>query len=517
MNQDTCARNVHRWSGQGSLQGGRWVSRAAGAVLVSLVLASCGSTVQVRSTGALGSDGLGGPLSTDGTLSGTPDGTATVGGTGVPLPQGTGGTTPAGGSTGRTVTPGQSTTAPGGAGVPAPGVASRKDPIKIGVIITPGLDQAAKVFGIDGLSTGDTKAQAEAVVAWIRAHGGLGGHPITLYSYAIDMGAGSPAAAQNKACTAMTQDYKVRYVVTVLARVEVLTACLAKSGVGLLADGSGLGDKAMAKYAHVLGNPGEIAPGRTMSVLVDDLWKRGWLNSTSRVGVLADDGTDGHDTVNGPLSAALRRHGLSIANTQYVNPNNGDGGSSQSGSAVLQFRSAKVDRIIPVLYSPLYFMQTAESQGYHPAYALYSSLGPGALLEGAVPKDQLKNAAGIGWQPNLDIGKGTRPGPVSSRETLCFDIMKKAGQGSTSSTVKGFQAQVCDVLFYLKDLADRLPSVPSDLLTSGRALLRDDFLSASTFRVDVTNRTDGVAGYRALAYRQDCSCFQYVSPVVATS
>ena len=40
----------------------------------------------------------------------------------------------------------------------------------------------------------------------------------------------------------------------------------------------------MARYADFLGNPGEFAAGRKMSVMVDDLWKRGWLTPASKVG-----------------------------------------------------------------------------------------------------------------------------------------------------------------------------------------------------------------------------------------
>jgi hypothetical protein len=389
-------------------------------------------------------------------------------------------------------------------------------PIRVGVIYTPGLDAAASAIGIKGLSTGDTKAQAQAVVSWINAHGGLGGHPIQLYSYAMDMSASSPDAAQEAACTAMTQDYKVRYVITILTLQPVMMPCLAKYGVGMLDDETSLGDATMAKYAGFLANPGEIAPGREMSVMVEDLWNRGWLTSRSKIGILAADSTDGHAVVDGALAAALHRHGLKAVNTQYVNPNGGDGGSSQSSSAALRFRSSGVDRIIPVQYSPLYMMLAASNQHYYPAYALYSVLGPGALLETAAPPDQLVNSAGIGWQPFLDIGKGTKPGPVSARETLCFAIMKRAGQATTSATAEGFQVQICNVLFYLKDLSGLEPTAPPDLLASGRVLLGKNFVSADTFRTDVTHRTDGVAGYRSLAYETNCKCFQYVSPVRPT-
>ena len=54
------------------------------------------------------------------------------------------------------------------------------------------------------------------------------------------------------------------------------------------------------------------------------------------------------------------------------------------------------------------------------------------------------------------------------------------------------------------------------MLTAGRGLIGAGFVSADTFRTDLTRRTDGVAGYRRLAYQQSCSCFQYVSPVLPT-
>jgi hypothetical protein len=53
-------------------------------------------------------------------------------------------------------------------------------------------------------------------------------------------------------------------------------------------------------------------------------------------------------------------------------------------------------------------------------------------------------------------------------------------------------------------------------MTSGRKQLGAGFVSPSTFRVDVTNRTDGMAGYRPLAFLDDCSCFQYTGPLVKT-
>jgi len=488
------------------------------AVAVAGAVAGCGSTVQMRST-ALGSDGLTPAGGSAQELTGAAGGSTSAqsgGATGSSA-----GGAAAGGAAGAvngTAAPaaGGSSSSTGTASTGTRGVAA-KEPIRIGVVYASGIGAAAAAMGIPGLATGDNKAQAEAVFNWINAHGGLGGHPIKGYYWDAAQNQGSNAEqTMQLACAGLTQDDHVQYVQSIAGIPLSGMACFVKAGVGILDDETGLGDADMAKYAAHLGNSGEIAPGRMTALVVDDLWQRGWLKATSKVGIFSADSSGAHSVVDQYLIPALRRHGLTSAKTIYVNPDAGDGGSSGSSSAALQYKAAGVDRIIPVLYSPLFLMHAASTQDYHPGYAVYSNVGPGALLETAAPPDQLPNAVGIGWQPYLDIGKGNMPGPVSPRETLCFDIMKKAGQASTSATTKGFEVQVCNALFYLMDLANKLPSMPADLLTSGRALIGRSFVPADTFRVDVTHRPDGVAGYRDLAYQQACGCFQYVSGVRST-
>ena len=51
-------------------------------------------------------------------------------------------------------------------------------PVKVGVLYLDGVDAFATALGLDGLSTGDTVAQAKALVAHINKHGGLGGRQV---------------------------------------------------------------------------------------------------------------------------------------------------------------------------------------------------------------------------------------------------------------------------------------------------------------------------------------------------
>ena len=496
--------------------GARRRSRAAAlAALVALALTGCGSTVQLRTTGTVAQGGeLGGGLTTDGSLSGSTGGPAAAGTGGLTAP-GTGGVAAPGTTGGTTGTDVVGPTAPGSTAGPArPRGPVSRTPVKIGVITQQGLESAAKTFGLDGVTTGDTRKQVEAVLAWIKANGGLAGRPVQLFQYDADLSAGSGDAVMTQACTAFTQDTKVDFVLTVLSGLKVLAECLKKNGVGLLANNTNFADSTMANYSPILANPSELGSGRMYQLLVDHLWSTGWLTASSKVGIIARDDNDGREFVERSLRPALKKHGLTPKVERFINDKGGDGGSGASGNAVLGFRAEDVDRVIPAGYSPLYFMTAAESQGYRPAYAMVSAQGP-TLHEQLASPNQLKNSQGIGWQPYLDINKGTRPGAVSSRETLCFDLMRKAGQTATSSVVKGFQAQVCDLLLYLKDLADLRPDLPDDLLTSARVQLGSRYVSPATFKVDVSRRTAGVAGYRPLAYRDDCECYQYAGPLVS--
>ena len=475
------------------------------ALLVALPLAGCGTTVPGAGLdtaartdavgsgltapgpggGALGAPQQGGDASTGARPTGTAPGSG--GPDGVPsIAQGNG--TSASG-------PGQGT-----------GRASHA-PVRVGVLYVDGADTVASSLGISGLSTGDAVAQARAVVRYLNTKGGLAGRPIQLYEGRIDaaQAAQSSEGAYAAACAALTQDAKVAYVVSYVNLSASKLACYADRGVTVLDDQSAVLDGAGAKYATVFGGPGELALGRAADELVDALWRRGWLSSRSVVGTLVPDTTDGAEIETHYLVPALKRHGL----TPAVRIRSTGADAANQNANVVKLRSSGVDRVIPMGQSPLFLMNAAESQGYRPAYAVNSGFGPGALLETAAPRAQLAGAAGIGWSKYLDIGAGTKPGPVSSNETLCFALMREAGQQSTSGTTQAFQVALCDVLMFLKTAADRF-GVTSDLLDQVRSQGLA-FLPADAYAIRMRpGRADGVAAYRDVAFQAGCSCFQYV-------
>jgi len=476
----------------------------------ALALTACGTTVPTSALQAAGlgaADGLGPATRQDapgspgsgvnpGALASSagPAGSTGGGAVSAPLSQGASGSGPLSSSSGP--------------------VAKSAVPVKVGILYISGADTVASSFGISGLSTGDTVAQSKAVAGYLNAHGGISGRQVQL-SYGelkASQMSSDPDSAHAAACAQLTQDDKVAYVMSYVQLTTNQLACYAKAGVTVLDDQSSTPDAAGAKYAATFGSPGELALGRAARELVEALWRRGWLTAKSKVGTLVFDTPDGIDLETHYLKPALAEHGLTPVTARE---SSGIDGANQN-STVLHFRSAGVDRVIPLGANPLFLMNAAESQGYRPWYALTSTFGPGALLESAAPPNQLHHAAGIGWSKYLDIGSGTKPGAVSPNETLCFAIMKANRQQSSQATVQAFQVALCNVLFFLKAAGERY-GLSATLLdrvrSSGLA-----FGPADAFAIRmVAGRADGVAAYRDLVYSDACSCFQYDGGNRATS
>ena len=483
-----------------------WVAAAA----LALVTSACGSTVQTTGADGVlagGEGALGAPVGTIDPLTGQPVAPGATGGASGSLGgavSGDTGTTGSTGGTGGTAAPGT----PGAPGSTAPGgvPAAPSTPLKVGVYYASGVNEAAEAIGLGALSVGDTKAQATAIANAINAAGGLAGRKIQLFfADASQYGTDANAAYQG-ACAQLVEDDQVDMLITFAGMTVGSYECFVKAGVGVINDISNVPDDVQAKYASLTGAPGDLSPHRLVRTLVDHLVASKWLTKSSTIGVYTYDDAQNQATVNGPLKEALAKYGLAWKTVVSVDDQQA---SSQGGSVVLKFASAGVDRVLSISASPLFVMQAAENQGYRPDYSIQSSYGPGALLESTAPKAQLEGSAGIGWSPYYDIGKGKKPGPVSPQETRCFDIMTKAGQQTTSNTTKAFQTTMCNMFFYLEQAAAKIGSAPDDILARARAALRDTFVPASTFKVDVTDHVDGVAAVRALTFDSGCSCFQY--------
>lgn len=503
-------------------------SRLALGLLACSLLAACGSTVQARSTGsdAVGSGlsvGAQDPLSGGGQqVPGAPSpgsqSAASSGSTGgVPSVNGGASSVGAGTSTGAgnpAGSSGNASTSVGGRGPVAPA--------EVGIAYFSDAATFGKALGAN-YDTGDQKRQADDMVAYVNSHGGLGGRRITPVYFALKLTSSTPySESLSAACSAFTQDHHVVAAMFVTANApNDLAKCLAAKGIPYLAGGFYLHDTRTLQEIPTLIAPYEGASDRSAAALVRELIASGALTSKSRVGVMSYEYPGAQRAYSEGIAPVLKAKGISstlyTVNYPASTPDIANSASAIQG-IVLHMRSDGVDTVL--FLAPggeSIFMTQAENQGYRPHYGLSSIDTPVNLTQGGgTPAAQLKGATGIGWEPTGDVGTYGKPHPAGDNPTrqLCRNLMSKNGD-ITGNFAEFSSQQFCDAFLVLQQAAQTTSgNVTSVTLARAVASLGTRHESSVTFSTLLTpHRRAGVAQYRALAYNDGCSCFQYSGPL----
>jgi len=483
-------------------------------LIAPLALAACGSTVQVAGQTARGGDGL--TLSGSGVAASGSSGTT---GLSLPGPNGASGATISGGATGigagtgaanvgsRAASSGSATT---GAGPSTRSSAVRPAKVTIGAWVAgSGFDSVAASLGIKGLALGNQTNQVQALVKDINTHGGLLGAKIDLVLHVTKTSDTNQTAEAQAVCADFTEDHHVQFAITGLDDATGLVPkCLAAHGVPLINDDYSVDNALLPALSPYLFLPSAWVMDRLMQTQIDALNGQGFFDGPGKVGILLYDTPASQRVLQHVVIPGLAAIGVKSPDTYALKSDGSDYEAESPG--VLRFRADGVTRIITIQCSPLGFMINAESQHYNPRYAVYTTSGPGALLETAAPKNQLKGSVGFGWSPPYDVDGGHQPAPVSANQTRCWSIMKKAGE-DTSGTAGALQLWFCDAFWFLQKALDTAGVISASGLVAGARAMRG-YESPVTWRTDLSSgRIDGVSAYRDLAYNAHCSCYLYTS------
>lgn len=489
-------------------QGPRWL---AALLLVSLAATACSSSLQ-RQTGALpggeqtiDASGLGAEISDEGEVGA--DGAAhpgapragSAGGTG---PDGTTMTTPTGEARPGGARPGS------GPGVPA-------DRILLGIVT---LD-AAGIQRVNGVNIGDPRRQAEAVIAHLNATGGIAGRRVEAVFAEIDATSNDWERDYQAVCVAFTEDHGVFAVINAtIAYARTFLPCLAQHGTPLVNSAGGNYDtaesRAVAEYFYT---PGSMDLTRLSAVYVDGLRDARFFVSAGpqdevRVGVIRPAGKAFDRAYREVLLPRLAAAGSTPVAEAVVEAHRSlSHTASQMPNIVLRFQQERVNRLLIVDNGTLAvaFSLQASVQGYRPRYGLNSLNNP-VLMQQNVPPEVLTGSMGIGWQPTGDVDQARDPGS-SPATAECERIMAKAGETNVSRTGQWSQRMYCDAMFFLARSLDGESVVNPSALRGRTEQFGRSFDSAMTFGTFFRpGRHDGTAQTRLFAYRQECSCFNYV-------
>jgi hypothetical protein len=484
-----------------------------------ILLAACGTTVQTRGTanGSAADEGLG-PA---GSLAAAGDGSA-----GGPALAGPAGLVP-GGATG-SAAPGASAQAQVGTGTnlgsaAGPEVTAEsgrgftKTAVEIGMSTADDSNAFIGTLGIKGVTTtGDAKAQMQAVVNDVNRRGGLLGRKIALvvHNFNSAQTLNDPATANQAACADWTQDHHVAAVVGAQVVDDTLLECLARANTPLIQAG-GLDfplhyAESYARYplffniAQMVGDRYDrIAIGRLAARHFFTPWdtlngQPGSAATPVKMGLLGYDDSDGARQL-ASQQKQLARHGIKVAPADVIRcPRPLSSTVSCQQSAVLKLSS---DNVTHVTGAGLIFIEQAESQHYRPRY--FFAYEPRVIAENA-PEAQLHGSMGESYIPVMDVEPSEYPGDPTAAATYCKKVLKEAGQLASDSTTLWSELINCDEIYFLKAAVEasgglgtaalragfeRLGSSTPSALTWGTFLGPADHTSASLLR-DVEFRTD---------------------------
>lgn len=411
----------------------------------------------------------------------------------------------------------------GGSTSPAvngPGVTDRT--ITLGVSYAKNNDAYTRALGINTGSF-DGKAAWQALIKYQNAHGGIAGRRIKLVFFEFDPNENWTQQDQ-EACALWTQDNQV-FGAIYGGKSDSFINCMLNAG-SVLTSGASQATLAITpmlrKYPYYI-EPIALSHDRGARAMVEGLYQAGYFEKRIRLGLVSIDDPRFKYAVDEGLIPALRRRGVSLSATAYVKyPESlSDYGqvSNEAANAALRFKTEGIDHVVFVDFSSsaaYFFMLAAERQDYHPRYGLNSLAGHQALVTllggGSDAANQLRGALGVGWIPGLDVREQDDPFANHPTKSLCLSIMRKGGVEMTGISGRQIAVSQCDALWSMASALEGAKVLNQSSYLSSMDRLRGQYSPGTVWSTLLSpTRHDGVSSVANLEFKDDCTCFKYVS------
>jgi len=247
---------------------------------------------------------------------------------------------------------GRGTTAATTPGTFGPGVTA--DSIYIGLSYATN-NAANGAIGAPGLTQGDPKAQDQAMMDDINAHGGIAGRKLVGVFHPVDPNSSSPwDVIDQQSCDDWTQDHKIfAALAEPLADSDTMASCLDKRGVALITTALSTSDAARFRRLPAYVELTSMGLDRIAQAEVDALqaqnWFSGWDNvngvpaqTKAKVGIVTFEGAAWSHAVDQVMVPALRAlgHAPSPDDIIRVTPEHATQDISSTGAATSSTRQA---------------------------------------------------------------------------------------------------------------------------------------------------------------------------------
>jgi hypothetical protein len=294
---------------------------------------------------------------------------------------------------------------------------------------------------------------------------------------------------------------------------ENYETCLTKAGVPHLNNGTGgLDDSAALRHPQLFLTSASSVDSSTRALLTG-LSAKGFLSSTSKIGVLVEACPFNVAAYERTLAPLAKRLGLNVQRRDFdcvLGAGTMPQAISEISASVLPFAAAGIDRVLFVSNyqgaGAVFFEKQAASQGYRPWYGLtsYSGAGPSAAEIG---EDAQKRIMGVGWSPDMDNGR--RPAAVGARKR-CWSAMASQQLDLSSGTAYVVADQICGAFFALEAalLRTRGHADAASLRSGLETTSPSPFVLGGNLALS-SRRHDAGSLFATFGHSNACGCFVY--------
>lgn len=404
------------------------------------------------------------------------------------------------------------------------GISSSSGSVSVGFTTVDDVDTFAKGFGYAG-RTGKGSDYAKAMVRDLNARGGVGGRKIDLviHDQSTAQAAQDINGAAQGACERFTVDRPVSIVINEViggAWHETLGACLAKKGVVHVTSSAAMPQRIYDRLGPYLFSPAYSTLERYWKGLVGRLVAQNYFsrwdfrmgqpgNAPVKIGLLSWKNSWAPE-FESFMRRELPRRGLSVDSVFRVS-DRPERIADEVFQASVKFSSENVSHVIAQMDLQV-IMPAFESNRYRPRHAL-NNISRAATAQGfPEAQDQLGGALGMGIRKAYDVDSRRDPGPVSSQESHCLEIMKDVGLDTSAAAARNFMLTTCEGFNFIRAAFDTGIGSGQDFEDAVARI--GTFRSALAFGVAFPGgRSDGLAAGRDLVWSATCDggsgCFRY--------
>lgn len=388
--------------------------------------------------------------------------------------------------------------------------------IKVGFLIpnTAGLGTAGAAATN---SRTDLPAVIKAYVDAVNRSGGVAGRKVVYVTTEADP---VNASSQQAACIKLATDEKVFAVFDTASTLGVAQNCYAQKGViltttasqtnseqnfqrngGLLASSGASQNRVLKNWTDLALAAGFIAPGK------------------GKLGILSTECAPDPDAIDGDFKPYLKEKGIAYLDVRL----SCDLGTAQQqvAGAVLQFRQAGVDRILPsaIFVTVNNFLQAAEAQQYRPTYFCSDMWGLCLdIFTSKFPSSQWDKTRGFTFSHS---GEDKAGAPLTPAVQRCSKMLTDAGvPGVTEQMGKDAGAvAICDSFFlWVTAMRNAPPNPRRANFPNALAAVGDRWESAYAGRaVFGPGKFDGGDDYAPVQWSGGCSCYTKTGPRTAAA